>query len=97
MLQTIFVTGLDLPDLNRCLNKALSEIDGEPSIQYHFDRMLAVIEYNTTASYDNKICCECQHWDSSNSTSDVNGICQLKGRRCRFNCKACESYKDIRS
>lgn len=97
MKQTIFVTGLDLDDLNRRLNKALSEIEGESSISYHFDNMLAVIEYDTSAAYASNICCECQYWDSSNSESDVSGICQLKGKRCRFNCKACKDYKDIRA
>lgn len=70
MKQTIFVTGLDLDDLNRRLNKALSEIEGESSISYHFDNMLAVIEYDTSAAYASNICCECQFWDSSKRLYD---------------------------
>lgn len=95
MLQTRAIFGTDLPDLFETLNNELTKIDSEKvEIKYFLDNLTIVIEFEE--SY-NRLCCECQHWDSSNGTSDVNGFCQLSGNRKRFNCRACKNYKDIRA
>lgn len=85
--------GTDLPDLNRSLNEALSKIEN-PHINYFLDNLTAVIEYETVSL--NNICCECKFWDSTDSENDVVGICHKRGKRLRFNCRACDYYDDIR-
>lgn len=99
MYQVKYVFGIDMPDLIDRLNRALSDIKAteKPNIIYDRERVEAIIEYETEEEYKKRLCCECQHWDDSNGTSDVSGFCQLTGHRKRFNCNACESYKDIRA
>lgn len=96
MLQTKFILGTDMPDLERSLNKFLSELSAESVCKYFPESCLVVVEYKTDEEYKTSLCCECSMWDSPNS-SNLYGFCQLKGDRKRFNCKACPSYKDIRA
>ena len=98
MLQTKFVYGTDLVDLNQSLNKALSEINSEKvNVQYFLDKYIAIIEYGIEEEYKNEICCDCAHWDGSHNTNNLYGLCQLCGKRKRFSDKACPSYLDKRA
>lgn len=98
MLQVLYVCGIDMPDLIESLNKTLSGLNSKekPNIIYNRDKVEAIVEYEPVEVYENSLCCECQYFDTSGSASDVSGLCQLKGKRCRFNCRACKDYKDIR-
>ena len=96
MLQTKFVQGINLTDLNERLNQALSEITSkEPSIKYFLDDNLAIIEYRTNEAYQNRLCSECAHWEDTGNGTLVN-FCTQDGKRKRYNCKACPMYKDLR-
>lgn len=96
MLQTRICEGLDFKDLQRSVNEALSEINSDdPKIIWETSNLLAIIEYVVNESYKKSLCCECQYW-KENETSSLMGICQLAGKRKRYDCKPCASYKDIR-
>lgn len=98
MLQTKFVYGTDLVDLNQSLNKALSEINSEKvNVQYFLDKYIAIIEYGIEEEYKKEICCDCAYWDDSHNTNNLIGLCQLCGKRKRFSDKACPSYLDKRA
>ena len=99
MLQVKFIYGTDLADLNESLNKALSTTESEtkPDIKYDFNKIIAVIEYETHEAYKDRLCCDCTFWDDSVGNSDLIGMCQMCGKRKRFNDKACPRYEDIRA
>lgn len=85
----------DLQDsINACLVPVKS--DDVISIDINLSELSAVIEYIANEEYMDRICSECQYWDDGDSASAVSGLCQDRGGRRRFNCKACESFKDIR-
>lgn len=93
MLQTKFVMGTDLPDLNQSLNMALSQIKSDNvKINYFLDNLTAVVEYNTSEDYANRLCCECSEWEEI-KTGGMSGICHACGKKKRFSCRACESFK----
>ena len=56
----------------------------------------AVIQYEIKEEWTDRICSECKYWDDGGSVEAVNGLCQERGGRRRFNCRACERFKDIR-
>ena len=56
----------------------------------------AVIQYEIKEEWSDRICSECKYWDDGGSVDSVNGLCQECGVRRRFNCRACERFKDIR-
>jgi len=95
MLQTKFILGTDVPDLERSVNDFLSTLSTESVCKYFPDNCLVVVEYQIHEEYKVSLCCECSLWDSQNR-SNLFGFCQLTGDRKRFSCKACPSYKDIR-
>lgn len=97
MFRTKLVMGVDPPDLNEGLNKALSEITSE-SIDIKFaDSKTAFIIYEIEELYKKEICCDCAYWDDSHNTNNMVGLCQHCGQRKRFSDKACPNYLDIRA
>lgn len=56
----------------------------------------AVIQYEIKDAWSDRICSECKYWDDGGSVDSVNGLCQECGGRRRFNCKACDRFKDVR-
>ena len=56
----------------------------------------AVIQFEIKDPWTDRICSECKYWDDGGSVDSVSGLCQERGGRLRFNCKACERFKDIR-
>lgn len=56
----------------------------------------AVVQYEIKDIWEDRLCSECQYWDDSGTSDAVVGLCQEKGCRKRFNCRACERFKDIR-
>ena len=55
-----------------------------------------VVLYEVKPEWDGRLCCDCANWDDTGSANAVSGLCQECGGRRRFNCKACERFKDIR-
>lgn len=80
------------------LNGFLSSLTSEDvrNITYDFPNLTVAIEYEITDAWKNMICADCQYWDDGNSADAVIGMCQECGGRKRFNCKACERFKDVR-
>ena len=56
----------------------------------------AVVQYEVKEAWADRICSECKYWDDGGSVDSVSGLCQERGGRRRFNCKACDSFKDVR-
>lgn len=97
MLQIKFVQGVDMPDLERSTNEALSKIKSENvEVNCDMDRFLAIIKYDLYEVYKDHICCECMYWDDSGSHQSITGFCTLTGKRMRFSCHACPQFKDVR-
>jgi hypothetical protein len=56
----------------------------------------AVIQYEIKDAWSDRICSECKYWDDGGSVDAVSGLCQECGGRRRFNCRACDRFKDVR-
>jgi len=56
----------------------------------------AVIQYEVKEAWADRMCSECKYWDDSGQSDSVNGLCHECGGRRRFNCKACDRFKDLR-
>lgn len=97
MLQIQIIKGGLADDLTKAVNDFLATIDGDSVKDLDVDVMegTAVIQYVIKEAWKGRICCECQYWDDGGETT-TSGLCQEHGRRCRFNCKACECFKDVR-
>lgn len=96
MLQTRFISGDDMSDLERNLNDALRSVKGKPTVKYFETSWTAVIETEIESEYEKRLCCECSLWDDGGSSSSLSGFCTMTGQRKRYNCRACEEYKDVR-
>ena len=97
MLQVKFISGNSLEDLSENLNKALSSIQSEKTeISYDTPNHQAIIQYETYEAYKDRLCCECAHWDDDGKSSTLICFCTMTGKRMRYNCHACPSYKDVR-
>lgn len=97
MLQIKLIPGKDIESLNNAVNAFLAVLSDEAvkDIKTDLDRMIAFIEYSTNEEWKKRMCCECQYWDDGGETG-TSGMCQECGQRRRFNCKACECFKDVR-
>lgn len=95
MLQTKFISGDDMAELEKNLNDALREIDGEPNVRYFENSWIAVIETKIIPEYEGRLCCDCQFWDDVGNQS-LSNFCTITGKRTRFNCQACRQFKDLR-
>lgn len=98
MLQIQIVTGENIERLNINVNKFLATInsDAVKNIDVNVPNLTAIIQYKTKEIWQDRLCSECKYWDDSGSSDAVTGLCQECGGRRRFNCKACESFKDLR-
>ena len=97
MLQVKFIEGFSADDMTQKVNEALSEINSEDVTIIPIDKRSVVIQYETAAEYSKRLCSECRFWDDNGDTSSLSCFCTIKGKRMRYNCKACSEYKDIRS
>lgn len=95
-LKTIIVKSI--ADLDNEVNAFLATIKSEnfKSIEVKEEKGMAIILYEVKDAWDNRMCCECQHWDDSGSSNAVSGLCQECGKRRRFNSGACDRFKDVR-
>ena len=93
-IKTIYDTGL--AELDKKVNEFLKDIpeDNVRSIELHDNCML--IQYVIEEEWEKSLCCDCQFWDDSGDSGSPVAFCQIRGQRRRFNCRACENYKDIR-
>lgn len=99
MLQTKIVDGLTRSEVETALNEALSKINSEKvTVKWPDPRcLIAVIEYELEEAWRKEICCDCKYYDDTDSDNGVIGLCQERGKRTRFNCRACKEFKDVRS
>lgn len=100
MVQIKFIEGDTLTSLERSINSFLAGITAEDlrDISYNLevDTKTAIIEYVAQEAWKKCLCCDCQHWDGGDDTSSVIGLCQMCGKRKRFNNRACDCFKDVR-
>ena len=98
MVQIKFVEGDTLTSLERSINSFLAGITAEDlrDISYNLENKTAIIEYVAQEAWKKCLCCDCQHWDGGDDTNSVMGLWQMRGKRKRFNCRACEDFKDVR-
>ena len=98
MFKVELLQGLDRSDLQDQINRFLSGIDDESvrDIEVDMEKYNAVVKYIMIEAWKNRICADCKYWDDGGESSAVGGLCHELGNRRRFNCKACQSFKDIR-
>lgn len=97
MLQIQIIKGGLAEDLNKKINEFLATIHEDSVRDISVDVMqgTAVIQYVIKEAHVGRMCCECQYWDDGGETT-TSGLCHEHGKMCRFNCKACTSFKDVR-
>ena len=95
MLQIKFVQGKDLLTLESSVNAFLASLSSEEVREIKREESLVTILYERKDAWVGMMCCDCQHWDDGGETT-TSGICHECGKRRRFNCKACEFFKDVR-
>lgn len=97
MLQTKFCIGLDMQDLQKSINDALSDINSDDvTIHYHLDKLMAIIEYQYQKKRD-AICVDCCHYDpTGDPCRKAFGLCQFHGDRVRFSQEVCRDFLDVR-
>lgn len=96
MLQIQIIKGDSPEELTKKANEFLATIDGDAVKDLNISPFgECVIQYVIKEAHVGRMCCECQYWDDGGETT-TSGLCHEHGRRCRFNCKACTSFKDVR-
>ena len=86
------LVGTDYKDLEDQIN-AIVKSQQDATVDVNFDSIAAVV----TLSGDSKcMCMDCSFWDDEGRHDSVMGLCQCRGGRMRFNCRACEEFKDRR-
>ena len=95
-IKTVFFSSVK--EIDASVNEFLDTIDTEAfkSIEVKDEKGMAFILYEVKEEWKNRICSECKYWDDGGSTDSVSGLCQECGGRRRFNCKACNRFKDVR-
>lgn len=98
MLQINIIPGEGLTDLKDKINSFLATIksDAVRHIEIDIEHITAIIQYEISEAWKNELCCDCSYWDDGGAPDAVNGLCHEKGGRKRFNCRACEAFKDLR-
>ena len=98
MLQLKTIIVKSIADLDTSVNEFLSTIESDAfrSLEVKEEKGLAFILYEVMEGWKERMCCECQYWDDGGSSDSVSGLCQECGGRRRFNCKACNRFKDVR-
>lgn len=84
-------------EIDEAVNEFLDGIDDDLIRSIEVKVGFAVVQYHVKKPWEGRLCSECQHWDDAGSSDSVIGLCQEKGGRRRFNCRACDKYKDIRA
>ena len=95
-IKTVFFSSVK--EIDASVNEFLDTIETESfrSIEVKEEKGMALILYEVKEEWKNRICYECKYWDDGGSTDSVSGLCQECGGRRRFNCKACNRFKDVR-
>ncbi len=98
MVKVKIIDAVTRINLEEELNTFLASIKSEElrTISYDFPNFTAAVEYEIKEAWRGMMCAECQFWDDSGSSDAVIGLCQACGGRKRFNCSACERFKDVR-
>ena len=95
-IKTVFFSSIR--EMDASVNEFLSGIGTESfkDIKVEEEKGFAVIIYEAEEAWKKRMCSECWYWDDSGESDSVSGLCHECGGRRRFNCKACDRYKDIR-
>lgn len=96
MLQIKSISISSISDMDEKVNEFLKTIPEDNVRGITISENYVLIQYIVEETWQKNLCCDCQYWDDSEGSGSVVGFCQIKGLRKRFNCKACEHYKDIR-
>ena len=95
MLQIKFVEGKDIETLENSVNAFLAYLSSEEVKDIKREGCLVTILYERKDAWVGMMCCDCKYWDDGGEPT-TSGLCQECGKRRRFNCKACEFFKDVR-
>ena len=94
-MQIKIIPSEDLIDLEKKVNEFLKSInDEDPKIEIDFTHISALVRYHERDA--KRLCCDCIHFDGDSDTSSPMGLCQICGKRVRFNTKSCKDFNDIR-
>lgn len=99
MLQVNIVEGFNKDELMIAINEFLETIEDDEAvkdIKVNEATWTAVIQYKVVKKWLKEKCYDCKYWDDGGDPSSVSGLCHECGQRRRFNCNACEKFKDIR-
>jgi len=96
LIKTVFFSSLK--DMDTAVNEFLSTIgdDSFKDIKVEDEKGFAVILYEAQEEWKDRMCSECKYWDDAGQSDSVSGLCHECGGRRRFNCRACDRFKDIR-
>lgn len=87
----------EIDEIDNEVNAFLATIPTESVVSVETKaRGFVVVLYEVKELWSGRLCCDCQYWDDCGSVDSVSGLCQEHGGRRRFNCKACDRFKDIR-
>jgi hypothetical protein len=95
-LKTVFFSSVK--EIDASVNEFLTTIDEDSfrDLKVKEDKGIAFILYEAKEAWKDRMCSECQYWDDGNSSDSVSGLCHECGGRRRFNCRACDRFKDVR-
>lgn len=98
MVKVKIIDAVSRIGLENEVNEFLTTIKSEEvrKTEYDLPNFTALIEYEIEEAWKKMMCADCQHWDDTGSADAVIGVCQECGGRKRFNCSACERFKDVR-
>ena len=83
-----------LSDMDAKVNEFLKTIPEDNVRSIEVNDGFVLIQYIVEETWQKNLCCDCQLWDDTEGSTVA--FCQAKGIRKRFNCKACNQFKDIR-
>ena len=100
MLQVNILKGHTTEELTNSVNDFLKDIKTEnvKDIKWEMSDipMIAIVQYELVSAWAGRKCYDCKYWDDGGNIEAVSGLCVEYGGRRRFNCSACECFKDIR-
>lgn len=99
MLQIKIVSGMTAEELTNAANEFLvtlpedsvKEVDTSAAAEGH-----VTIKYVVKSAWDDMLCGDCCYWDDNGNPEALSGLCHECGGRKRYNCKACNHFRDVR-
>ena len=88
------VEGDSIADLESKTNKVLEEIETDVEVRYMLPELIIALEYEVKKV--KLMCADCQSYDNTQSVHKAWGVCQVCGKRIRFNEEPCDRFVDLR-